>query len=88
MALVGDENTIVKERKEGDCKKCGDMQPYFWDFEKDGLWICNCHSIKKRRSDQRKKKALDLALEKINERFGNTNNPTSIGSNPVHKRED
>lgn len=79
-------DNYLKERFEGDCKDCGAIEPCFWDYEKDGLWSCGCHSSIKTVGDERKKKALDAALRSIREKFGNDVCSYGINTNTFCKR--
>lgn len=24
------------------CEKCGEVEPYDWDYQRAGLWVCDC----------------------------------------------
>lgn len=39
-----DENELWKLKKESDCPRCFDMQPTYWNSERDGAWSCSCGS--------------------------------------------
>lgn len=51
------------------CKKHDEQEPYDWDSQYDGIWICPCcsrESMKKfTQRDAQGRKPLDVAIEKI-----------------------
>ena len=51
------------------CKKHDEFEPYHWDFQNDGLWVCpGCSRENMKRMSQAGpdgRKPLDIALEKI-----------------------
>ena len=44
------------------CKKCKEIEPQDWDYEKEGLWTCKCRS-KINKCD------LDKAIKAIQEKI-------------------
>ena len=26
------------------CERCGEIEPYDWDYQRAGLWVCDCKS--------------------------------------------
>ena len=42
-----------------ECPRCHEIEPYFWDQKKDGLWLCKCYD--------RPAKNIDEAVKKIEE---------------------
>ena len=48
------------------CTKCKEIEPQDWDFNRDGLWICNCPSFRpKKRTDG--KKPIDAFFDQLNQ---------------------
>ena len=52
----------MKYKNNWDCSKCGAIQPYFWDYQRDGLWSCGC-GFDAKKINLKLKKAL-IKLEK------------------------
>ena len=56
------------------CKKHDEIEPYNWDYQTDGLYLCpQCskESLKKLNiRDENGKTRLDRALEEIEKQFG------------------